>query len=103
MENSILKIFDSAFEMILIFKKEPYSGAHISWHELFLAKNQGNYQNFDPSLMPTLFNILLTLQFHILFNIPSYLIDPTLLFALNDDLYPEFRIPKAELKNLSPT
>ena len=53
--------------------------------------------------MPTLFNILLTLQFHILFNIPSYLIDPTLLFALNDDLYPEFRIPKAELLQLKLT
>ena len=22
-----------------------YSGAHISWHELFLAGNQGNYHN----------------------------------------------------------
>ena len=23
-----------------------YSGGHISWHKLFLARNQGNHQNF---------------------------------------------------------
>ena len=28
-----------------------YSGGHISWHELFLAGNQGNHQNFVPSLV----------------------------------------------------
>ena len=29
------------------------SGGHISWHGLFLAGNQGNHQNFDPSLLRT--------------------------------------------------
>ena len=28
-----------------------YSGAHISWHELFLAGNQDNHQNLVPSLL----------------------------------------------------
>ena len=31
--------------------RKQYSGAHISWHELFLAGNQGNHQNFDLSLL----------------------------------------------------
>ena len=28
-----------------------YSGAHISWHELFLAGNQSNHQNLVPSML----------------------------------------------------
>ena len=28
-----------------------YTGAHISWHELFLAGNQSNYQNLVPSML----------------------------------------------------
>ena len=27
------------------------SGAHISWHELFLSGNQGNHQNLIPSML----------------------------------------------------
>ena len=33
------------------FHHSMYSGGHISWHELFLAGNQGNHQNFIPSLV----------------------------------------------------
>ena len=28
-----------------------YSGAHISWHKLFSAGNQGNHQNLVPSML----------------------------------------------------
>ena len=28
-----------------------YSGAHISWHEVFLAGNQSNHQNLVPSML----------------------------------------------------
>ena len=28
-----------------------YSGAHISWHELCLAENQGSHQNFVPPML----------------------------------------------------
>ena len=31
--------------------KPLYSGAHISWHELILAENQGNHQNLVPSML----------------------------------------------------
>ena len=31
--------------------KGSYSGAHISWHELVLAGNQGNHQNLVPSIL----------------------------------------------------
>ena len=31
-------------------KRTTYSGAHISWHELVLAGNQGNHQNLVPSI-----------------------------------------------------
>ena len=36
---------------ILKIEIKYYSGAHISWHELFLAEKQGNYQNLDPSML----------------------------------------------------
>ena len=35
----------------ICFEKLPYSGGHISWHELFLAGNQDNHQNIVPSLV----------------------------------------------------
>ena len=31
---------------------DTYSGVHISWHELFLAGNQGNHQSLVPSMLP---------------------------------------------------
>ena len=36
------------FTVFLVVK---YSGGHISWHDLFLAGNQGNNQNFVQSLV----------------------------------------------------
>ena len=33
------------------FVKSTYSAAHISWHELFLAGNQGNHQNLVQSML----------------------------------------------------
>ena len=40
--------FDILLGLMHYYDKKNYSGAHISWHELVLAENQGNYQNLVP-------------------------------------------------------
>ena len=38
-------------KFFVLWHGHDYSGGHISWHELFLAENQGNHENFVPSLV----------------------------------------------------
>jgi hypothetical protein len=43
----------ATFPYVLLFgqPESSYSGAHISWHKLFLAGNQSNHQNLVPSML----------------------------------------------------
>ena len=47
-----LSIFIKAFPTLYCLGGQRYGGAHISWHELFLAGNQGNHQSLVPSMQP---------------------------------------------------